>query len=41
MVDQRIKVGVPCTHITSREHYLQTGQAHDAEQNLYGAVSEG
>ncbi|NLV90943.1 MAG: prolyl oligopeptidase family serine peptidase [Firmicutes bacterium] len=41
MVDQRIKVGVPCTYITSREHYLQTGQAHDAEQNLYGAVSEG
>ncbi len=41
MADDRIKVAVPCTYITSREHYLLTGQAHDAEQNLYGAFSQG
>lgn len=41
MADARIKAAIPCTFITAREHYLLTGQAHDAEQNLYGAFLEG
>ena len=41
MVDERIKAAIPCTYITAREHYLLTGQAHDAEQNLYGAFRHG
>ncbi len=41
MVDERIKAAVPCTYITAREHYLWTGQAHDAEQNLFGAFTNG
>lgn len=41
MADERIKAAIPCTYITAREHYLLTGQAHDAEQNLYGAFLEG
>lgn len=41
MVDDRLKVAIPCTYITAREHYILTGQAHDAEQNLYGAFQHG
>ena len=41
MADERIKAAIPCTYITAREHYLLTGQAHDAEQNLYGAFLHG
>lgn len=41
MADERIKVAIPCTYITAREHYLWTGQAHDAEQNIFGAFSKG
>lgn len=41
LIDDRLKAAVPCTYITSREHYLLTGQPHDAEQNLFGALTEG
>ena len=41
MVDERLKAAVPCVFITSREAYMRTGQAHDNEQNIYGAISEG
>ena len=41
MADERIKVAIPCTYITAREHYLWTGQAHDAEQNIFGAFTKG
>jgi len=34
--DPRIKAAVPCTYVTSREHYVQTGQPQDAEQIQYG-----
>jgi len=34
--DPRIKVAVPCTYVTSREHYVQTGQPQDAEQIQFG-----
>ncbi len=41
LLDDRIKTAVPCTYITSRESWMKTGQAHDAEQNIFGAISEG
>ncbi|RLE72886.1 MAG: hypothetical protein DRJ45_01065 [Thermoprotei archaeon] len=39
MIDDRISVAVPCNYITSREAYIKTNQAHDAEQNIFGAIS--
>ncbi len=41
LVDDRVKAAAPCCYITSREAYMRTGQAHDAEQNIYGAIHEG
>jgi dienelactone hydrolase len=41
MIDDRIRAAVPCCYITSREEYMKTGQAHDAEQNIYGAIAAG
>ncbi len=41
LVEQRIKVAVPCTYITSREEYIKTGQAHDSEQNIFKAIAIG
>ncbi|HDH06956.1 MAG TPA: hypothetical protein ENF87_01160, partial [Thermoproteales archaeon] len=41
LVDDRISVAAPCNYITSREEYMWTGQAHDAEQNIYGAIKYG
>ncbi|NLK08905.1 MAG: hypothetical protein GX316_09465 [Firmicutes bacterium] len=41
VLDERVKVAIPCTYITAREHYLWTGQAHDAEQNIFGAFTKG
>lgn len=41
LMDERLKVAVPCCYITSREEYMKTGQAHDSEQNIYGAIVEG
>lgn len=40
-LDDRIACGAPFTFITSRDDYLATGQAHDAEQNLLGAILNG
>ncbi len=40
-LDQRLAAGAPCTFITDRAHYMATGQAHDAEQNIPGAIAEG
>lgn len=39
LLDERIRAAVPCTYITSRAAYQATGQAHDMEQNLLGAIS--
>lgn len=41
LVEPRLKVAVPCTFITSREEYIKTGQAHDSEQNIFGAIKNG
>lgn len=40
-LDQRLACGAPCTYLTSREAYMATGQAHDSEQNVRGAVAAG
>ena len=39
--DARVKAAVPCTYVTSREHYYVTGQAQDAEQLQFGMTSTG
>lgn len=39
--DERIKAAVPCTYVTSREHYYQTGQPQDAEQLQFGMTANG
>ena len=39
--DARVKAAVPCTYVTSREHYYVTGQAQDAEQLQFGMTSAG
>jgi len=39
LLDERIKAAVPCTYISSRLAYMDSGQAHDMEQNLFGAIS--
>ena len=41
VADERIRAAVPCTFITSRQIYLKTGNPHDAEQNLLGAIQHG
>lgn len=41
MVEDRIKCAIPCSYITSRYEYMKTGQAHDAEQNIFGAIKNG
>ena len=41
MADPRIAAAMPCGYITSREAYMKTGQPHDAEQNIFGAIREG
>ena len=41
MADPRIAAAMPCGYITSREAYRKTGQPHDAEQNIFGAIREG
>jgi dienelactone hydrolase len=40
-VDDRLRAAAPCTYVTDRLLYARTGQAHDAEQNLWGALSAG
>jgi cephalosporin-C deacetylase-like acetyl esterase len=39
--DERVKAAVPCTYVTSREHYYVTGQAQDAEQLQFGMTRDG
>jgi X-Pro dipeptidyl-peptidase (S15 family) len=39
--DPRVKVAIPCTYITSREHYYQSGQPQDAEQLQFGMTANG
>ncbi|MFH1824363.1 MAG: prolyl oligopeptidase family serine peptidase [Candidatus Firestonebacteria bacterium] len=41
MIDTRIKCAIPCSYITSRYEYMKTGQEHDAEQNIFGAIKNG
>ena len=40
-LDERIKCSMPCSYITSRIDYMKTGQAHDAEQNVFGIIKNG
>jgi len=39
--DERVKAAVPCTYVTSREHYYVTGQAQDAEQLQFAMTRDG
>ncbi len=39
--DERVKAAIPCTYVTSREHYYVTGQAQDAEQLQFGMTRDG
>ncbi|MCP4641856.1 MAG: prolyl oligopeptidase family serine peptidase [bacterium] len=39
--DERVKAAVPCTYVTSREHYVLTGQPQDAEQIQFGMTVNG
>ena len=41
LLDGRLACGAPCTYVTTRQAYLATGQAHDAEQNVRGAILGG
>lgn len=41
MVEPRIAAAVPCTYTNERLTYMATGQAHDAEQNYFGAIQAG
>ncbi|WP_436925639.1 alpha/beta hydrolase family protein [Halosimplex amylolyticum] len=41
LVDDRLDAAVPCCFVTSREAYMETGQAQDGEQIVYGAVANG
>lgn len=41
MIDERIAAAAPATFITSRGHYLRTGQAQDAEQVIIGGTAAG
>ena len=39
--DERVKAAVPCTYVTSREHYFCSGQAQDAEQIQFAMTKNG
>jgi hypothetical protein len=39
--DARVKCAVPCTYITSREHYFMAGGAQDSEQIQYAMTANG
>ena len=39
--DDRVKAAVPCTYVTSREHYGRTGQPQDAEQIQFAMTKNG
>lgn len=39
--DPRIRAAVPCTYLTSREHYWLAGQPQDCEQLQFGMTANG
>lgn len=39
--EPRIKAAMPCTYVTSREHYFITGQPQDAEQIQFAMTANG
>lgn len=39
LLDDRIKTAVPVCYISAREAYMGSGQAHDMEQNIFGAIA--
>ncbi len=39
--DPRVKAAVPCTYVTSREHYFMTGQPQDCEQLQFAMTQQG
>lgn len=41
LADERLAAAVPCTFLNDRELYLNSGQPHDSEQNIFGAISGG
>jgi cephalosporin-C deacetylase-like acetyl esterase len=41
LLEDRLAAAAPCCYITSRDAYIKTGQPHDAEQNIYGAIRNG
>jgi len=41
LLEDRLRAAAPCCYITSRDAYIKTGQPHDAEQNIYGAIKNG
>lgn len=41
LADDRLAAAMPCCFITTKEDYMKTGQAQDAEQILYRAIDRG
>jgi hypothetical protein len=41
LADDRLAAAMPCCFITSKEEYMKTGQAQDAEQIIPGAIQRG
>jgi len=41
VADDRLDAAAPCCFLTSREAYMKTGQAQDAEQILWSAIDRG
>lgn len=41
LVDDRVDAAAPCCFITSKEDYMETGQAQDGEQIIYRAIDRG
>ncbi|MCL2517890.1 MAG: alpha/beta hydrolase family protein [Oscillospiraceae bacterium] len=41
LCDERLSAAVPSCYITTRDDYMLTGQQHDLEQNIFGAITEG
>jgi len=41
LADERVAAAAPCTFLNDRRLFLHSGMGHDAEQNLFRAISEG
>lgn len=41
LIDNRLKAAAPGCYISSRLHYMKTGQAHDSEQTIYNSIAFG